>query len=344
MKKKAFIFFLILLSFFCFARDMFRVHQTQYVEMKDETDSPKARLAVNDMLVVKLPQTRQFLQGLSIEIKIPKAIADYRDAVAFYVYKNVSPKPSAQTIDYSGDRVILSTFPGRLSYNFQIPLSQNHTLKETPYSALLPESIDPEEGYVYFRLQLVMKGTPLAVLEAEFDIEVKPLFVDMGLLQLNLIPPNPQARQLIPRDEFETVSEIEVPKIKNNYTLFIDEKPVDFVDNSLLLKPGIHHLSLISNAFRNELRSFSIEQGKTTKLFVQLEAIEPSMQILVPESFFVYFDEVLLTNFSKPYQIEEGDHIIRFALDGYERVKTLKALRGKSYVISLDFDFLIEEK
>lgn len=344
MKKKVFVFFLMFLSLVSFAKDMFRVHETQYVEMEDEGQSLKARLAVNDMLVVKLPQTRRFLQGLALEIKIPKAVADYRDAVAFYVYRNVSPIPTKNTIDYSGDRVFLSTFPGRLSYNFQIPLMQNHSLKETPYTALLPEVIDPSEGYVYFRLQLVMKGTPLAVLEAEFDIEVQPIFVDMGMLHLRLLPPNPNALQKIPGEGRKGDITPDNTITKQTYSLFIDEKPVELIDNTILLKPGLHHLSLVSNNFRNELRSFSIEKGKATNLSIQLEENEASLQLFVPESVEVSFNDIVLTNFTKPYQIDEGEHVLRFVLDGYEVIKTLTVLKGKSYVITTNLDYVIEER
>ena len=129
MKKKGLMVLFFFLTFFCFAKDMFRVHETQLVEMQDEQQSLKARLAINDMLVIKLPKTIYFLQGLSLEIKIPKAVADYRDAVAFYVYKNMSPTPTAK-LSIMRETVFLNTFPGRLSYNFQIPLAKNHTLKK----------------------------------------------------------------------------------------------------------------------------------------------------------------------------------------------------------------------
>lgn len=344
MKKKVLVFFLIFFSFFSFAKDMFRVHETQLVEMQDETQSLKARLAINDMLVVKLPKTIRFLQGIALEIKIPKAVADYRDAVAFYVYKNISPIPTRKTIDYSGDRVFFNTFPGRLSYNIQIPLAKNHTIKETPYSALLPEVIDSAEGYVFFRLQLVMKGTPLAVLESEFDIEIKPVFFDKGMLSLFLTAPNPEARQFIPGSQVAQEVETDFSMTKKQYSLFIDEKPVELLDNSIVLQSGQHHLAIVSNHFRNEVRTFTIEQAKTTKLLIQLEANEPSLYILVPESIEVYFDEVFLSNFSKPYQIEEGEHILRFVLDGYEVIKTFNALKGKTYTITTNLDFFIENK
>jgi hypothetical protein len=344
MKKKGLMVLFFFLTFFCFAKDMFRVHETQLVEMQDEQQSLKARLAINDMLVIKLPKTIYFLQGLSLEIKIPKAVADYRDAVAFYVYKNMSPTPTAKTIDYAGDRVFLNTFPGRLSYNFQIPLAKNHTLKESPYSALLPEVIDVNEGYVYFRLQLVMKGTPVAVLESEFDIEVKPILIDKGMLNLSLIPPKADTRQQIPGEDLKTDKALDLAVSKKNYALFIDEKPVDMIDNTILLNSGVHHLAVLSDYFRNEVRSFSIEQGKITNLIIQLETNEPTMQVLAPESVEVYFDDILLTDFSKPYQIAEGEHKLRFLLDGYEFIKSFTALRGKSYSITTNIDFFIEER
>ena len=189
-----------------------------------------------------------------------------------------------------------------------------------------------------------MKGTPVAVLESEFDIEVKPILIDKGMLNLSLIPPKADTRQQIPGEDLKADKDIDLVANKKNYALFIDEKPVDMIDNTILLNSGVHHLAVLSDYFRNEVRSFSIEQGRITNLTIQLETNEPTMQILAPESVEVYFDDILLTDFSKPYQVSEGEHKLRFLLDGYEFIKSFTALRGKSYSITTNIDFFIEER
>lgn len=346
MKKKLFIFILILFSFYCAAKDTFRVHETILIEMADETSSQKVRLAVNDMLAVKLPSNPVFLRGISIEIKIPKAVAEYRDAVAYSLYTGVQPRPSKTTIDYSGDKLYLNTFPGKLSYNLQVPLIKNHGLKETPYSALLPSIVDISEGYVYFRLQLVMKGTPVSVLEAVFDIEVKPIIVDKGLLDISVLYPDPASIQHIPSMNQEPSNQIlfdSKATEKKEYTIFIDEKQAVLTDGKVLLPSGVHHIALVSDFYRNEVRTVKIEQGHVSKMQIQLHENDPLLYISIPQSVSFYFNDILLTDFEKPYKITEGEHVLKFVLDGFELVKVIQAFKGKNYTASMLFDVIVKE-
>lgn len=346
MKKSVLFFFFAMFSLFCSAKDMFRVHETILVEMNDEVSSHKARLAVNDMLAVKLPENPLFLRGLSLEIKIPKAAAEYRDAVAYSVYTGMQPEASKDTIDYSGDKLLLDTFPGKLSYNLQIPLIKNHGMKETPYSALLPAVVDISEGYVYFRLQLVMKGTPVSVLEAVFDVEVKPVIIDKGLLDITVLYPDAGAAQVIPSSvigqdgsEMSTAAQQKKP-----YTVFIDEKQIVLTDGKILLPTGIHHLAILSDSYRNEVRTVKVEQGHVSKVLIQLYDNDPLLFITIPKSIMLYFNDIQLVNFEKPYRITEGEHVLRFSLDGFESVKVIQAYKGKNYTASMLFDVTIKEE
>lgn len=347
MKKSVLFCFFTLFSLFCSAKDMFRVHETILVEMTDEVSSHKARLTVNDMLAVKLPDDPVFLRGLSLEIKIPKAVADYRDSVAFSVYTDVQPRPSKNTIDYSGNKLHLDTFPGKLSYNLQVPLIKNHGLKETPYSALLPYIVDIAEGYVYFRLQLVMKGTPVSVLEAVFDIEVKPVIIDKGLLDLSMLYPDPASSQQIPIVQAasdETELQDTVVFEKKDYTVFIDEKQVVLNNGKILLSSGVHHLAVVSDFYRNEVRTVKVEQGYVSKVQIQLHDNDPLLYVSIPKSITLYFNDIQLTNFEKPYKISEGEHVLKFVLDGFELVKVIQAFKGRNYNASLLFDVVVKEE
>ena len=347
MKKSVLIVLLASLSLFCSAKDMFRVHETVMVEMEDEISSHKVRLAVNDMLAVKLPSNPLFLKALSLEVKIPKAAAEYRDAIAYSVYTGVKPEAEGTIIDYEGDKLYLDTFPGKLSYNLQIPLIKNHGLKETPYTALLPAIVDISEGYVYFRLQLVMKGTPVSVLEAVFDVEVKPVVIDKGLLDLSVLYPDPSSVQNLP--VLSTVSDHKDIQKKNlqekkPYTVFIDEKQAVLTNGTILLPSGIHYISIVSDSYRNEVRTVKIEQALVNKLQIQLIDNEPLLYVSIPQSVSLYFGDIQLVNFDKPYKIQEGEYVLRFVLDGFETVKVIQAFKGKSYTASLLFDVSIKEE
>jgi hypothetical protein len=108
--------------------------------MTDEVSPVKAVLEVNDALVIKVPKEPVFLQGLSLEVKIPPEVAEFRDSVAYVLYTDVKPQPTEKTIDYQGNRIFINTFPTRLSCNLLIPLVDSVELKETPYSTVLPSS------------------------------------------------------------------------------------------------------------------------------------------------------------------------------------------------------------
>lgn len=347
MKKSVLLCFFTLFSLFCSAKDMFRVHETILVEMTDEVSSHKTRLTVNDMLAVKLPDNPLFLRGLSLEIKIPKSVTEYRDAVAFSIYTDMQPEPSQNTIDYSGNKLHLDTFPGKLSYNLQIPLIHNHGLKETPYSALLPYIVDIAEGYVYFRLQLVMKGTPVSVLEAVFDIEVKPIIIDKGLLDLSMQYPDPAASQKIPAlkagEAEPTVPDTPVLE-KKDYTVFIDEKQAQLNNGKILLSSGIHHIAVVSDFYRSEVRTVKVEQGYVSKVQIQLHDNDPLLYVSIPKSVSLFFNDIQLIDFEKPYKITEGEHVLKFMLDDYEIVKVIQAFKGRNYTASLLFDVIIREE
>ncbi len=339
--------FFVLLSVFCAAKDLFRVHETILVEMTDEHTSHKAHLAVNDMLAVKLPPNPVFLKGLSLEIKIPKAVASYRDAVAFSIYTHMKPEPAKESIDYAGEKIYSNTFPGKLSYNLQIPLVSNHGLKDTPYSALLPSVIDIKEGYVYFRLQLVMKGTPVSVLEAEFDIEIKPIVIDKGLLDISIEYPDPGEYQQIPIIPVEGEEQAPVTELsdeKRDYAVFIDEQQILLDNGKILLPSGVHHIAVISDYYRSEVRTVKVEQARISELEILLKDNEPLLFVSIPQSISCYFNDIQLVNFDKPYRITEGEHILRFMLDGYESIKVLQAFKGKNYTASLLFDVTINEE
>ena len=99
MKKLFFLITVVFFSLSAFSYENFRVHKTVIADMTDEVSPIKAVLEVNDALVIKVPTEPVFLQGLSLEVKIPPEVAEFRDSVAYFLYTDVKPQPTEKTID-----------------------------------------------------------------------------------------------------------------------------------------------------------------------------------------------------------------------------------------------------
>lgn len=128
--------------------ESFRVNKIHSVNVSQFEEAPIVTLGVSDAIALKIPSDRLFLQAVSLEIKIPSVVASYRHSVAYSVYRNITPVPEAGRIDYNAERLCLETFPSRLSYNLQIPLVENHSMKSSPYTAVLSDVIGKDRKSV----------------------------------------------------------------------------------------------------------------------------------------------------------------------------------------------------
>ncbi len=360
MKKLLIFLSVLFFSLNLFAYESFRVHKTVVVDMSDEITPAKAVLEVNDALVIKVPRNPLFLKALSLEVKIPPEVAEFRDSVAYFLYTDINPKPSENLIDYRGNRDFINTFPTRLSCNLLIPLFSSVELKDSPYSIVLPPAMDDNSGYVFFRLQLVMKGTPVNIWDSTFVIDVKPVLEDEGILELNVLAPELQTSSAKDEnstnsaiDEDLTVANFEVdsekePKILNLtgtslYTLYVDGKIPELTDGKLILQTGTHHLSIISDLYRSEFRTVVVEQARTTKVDVLLKDVTPLVEISAPEGVQVFLDSEEIFNWQEAFTVSEGEHLLKFLFGGYEKIQSFEAFNGKTYRFSLNLDVQVVE-
>lgn len=355
MKKLLFLFTVLFFSQTLFSYENFRVHKTVIVDMTDEVTPTKAVLEVNDALVVKVPKNPLFLKSLSLEVKIPPEVAEFRDSVAYFLYTDVKPEPSANIIDYKANRLFINTFPTRLSCNLLIPLFSSVVMKDTPYSLVLPAGMDNNSGYVFFRLQLVMKGTPVNIWDSKFIIDVKPVLDEKGILELNVFAPKKQDVQ----EDFITgtsnsVESVNVTvKTENTslekingtgiYTLYIDNQIPTLVDDKIILPVGNHHLSIVSDLYRSEVRSVMIEQARTTILDIVLKDITPLIEITAPDGVQIFLDSEQILNWNEPLPVTEGEHLLKFNIGGYEKIQSFEAFNGKTYKFSLNLDVQVVE-
>lgn len=364
MKKLFLLITVVFFSLSAFSYENFRVHKTVIADMTDEVSPLKAVLEVNDALVIKVPKEPVFLQGLSLEVKIPPEVAEFRDSVAYFLYTDVKPQPTEKTIDYQGNRIFINTFPTRLSCNLLIPLGDSVELKETPYSTVLPPAMSDKSGYVFFRLQLVMKGTPVNIWDSSFVIDIKPILADKGALDLTVLAPELHSKETTSHDSEQNENleneSSEVPNVDKTevhpkeasiinlegtglYTLYIDNELPKYTDKKIILPTGQHHLSIVSDMYRSEVRTVVIEQAQTTKLEVVLKDVTPLVEVVAPEGIQVFLDSDELHNWQEPFNVSEGNHLLRFVLGGYEKIQSFEAFNGKTYKFSLNLDVNVIE-
>lgn len=308
--------------------EYFRVNKTITAEITEQTTAINVELGINDVLYLSLPEEALFLQGIEMNIKIPHEVAAYKDAIAYSLYTDIQPIPDETTIDYAGNKVYIDTFPARLSSNIKIPLQEDHSIESNPYTVMLPFALREPVKDIFFRIQLVMKGTSQELLDAVFQIEVSPVFTDEGSFDLTVLYP----------------PEFQENHGENSYIVFIDEKPIEFTKAPIILKTGTHHVTIASEKFRSEVRTVTIEQAKTAYLKIQLKDITPLLAVSAPENTRLFINNTEYTDFSKPISMEQGQHQLRLSLGDYEVVRTLEVINGRTYTISLSFDIEINEE
>lgn len=342
MKQKQPIF--ILVFFFCifsfvFA-DNFRVANMNKIDFDQSYETISTNIGINEALYIKFPKDKTFLEGFEIEIKIPKIIATYRDSVIYSFYKNISPIPQSNIIDYFGNKVFTDTIPPRLSVAFQVFFDNINQPKTSPYSTLLPFVIEQNQNELVIRFQLAMKGVPEDFFTSVFTVSVKPILKNEGLLNLNLIYPEAQKNVSSENIDFTTTEETTK---SNNISVYIDDNIVSDFSKPIFLKTGVHHVSIICEEYRNEVRTIVVNQATTTVLDVELKSIDPEIILVAPEETKVFLDDTEIFDIKDPIKVTAGEHSVKFVIADYELTKKVSIQNGNTYVISLSVDINVEE-
>lgn len=313
---------LVFLTGLCFA-DTFRVRSMALVSVDPANPNPTTvELGYNDAIGIIFPKDTLFLRGIEIEIKQPQGILEFPSSMAYGLYRLPNPLPDSNVIDYKGEQIILQALPSRLSTVIQIPLQQNHKLKTGPYSTLIPSIQNPNAGPLIIRLLPVMKGLPENIESLVFQIKVKPILSEQGGVRVKLSYPE---------------------KEKKAISVRIDESVIEKPEDLLLLQPGSHHLSIVSDFYRSEVRVFSIDPARITSIPIELKDVTPLLFLTAPENAGIFLDGLELTSNKQSFPLTEGEHVVRFLMGDYEITRSFVAEKGHDYTVSMTIDIKITE-
>jgi len=320
MEKSARILTVILL-FFGMAHagaEGFRVRSMTPITVDATVPEPQTvEIGYNDAIGVVFAQNPAYIKAIEIEVKIPKSMLEYQNSMAWGLYRKVQPLPNAKKIDYQAEEISLQSLPSRLTFVLQIPLRKDHGLKTSPYATVLQSIQDPSKGPLLFRLLPIMKGLPEDIEAIGFTVRIKPILADEGAFRLGIEYPQGEQKPV---------------------TVYIDDVPVQNPKATQILATGTHHLSVVSDDYRNELRVFTVEQARMTELSVRMQDTAPRLYLLAPENARVYLDDVELANAKDGMVIEPGDHTVRFTIGDYEVTRPLTIEKGKDYTVSMLID------
>lgn len=304
--------------------ETFRVRELVPLKISgNETAEQSISIGINDGIALFMPDDMTFLEGIEIKMQIPAEISEWRDSVACSVYDGIKPVPSASQIDYSGTRIFVSALPSKLSWIIQIPLKQLNSLKDSSYISKINAIPNIKSGYTFIRFQPAMKGIPEETINAKLNLAVKPILSNKGRLLLSIKTP---------------------PNSSLPYEVFVDDELIDNHAKPLILDTGMHKLSVQSQEYRTEMRSFLIEQAKTVQIEMELKSLAPTLIIIAPDNAQIFLDDESYKKTTEPALISEGEHKLRFVLGDYEVIRTLDVRKGKSYTANLSVDLKITEE
>jgi len=314
---------LLLSSALSLCAESFRVRSMSLVALDSQkTEAQIVALGYNDAIAIVFPASPIFLKGVEIEVKIPQGILSYRNSMAYGLYHRVKPAPSTATIDYQGEELTFQPLPSRLSFVLQVPFMNAHGLKSGPYATVLTTVYDAKKGPLLFRLLPIMKGLPEDIETMQFPVRIKPILTEEGAFRLSLAWPGNQVKPVSVR---------------------IDESLVENAEDLVFLAPGTHHLSVVSDEFRNEVRVFTIESARITELTVPLQDTAPRLFLVAPENAVIQVDGKSVENPKNPYILEPGEHAILFKIGDYELMRQITAEKGRDYTVSMVIDINVTE-
>jgi hypothetical protein len=275
-------------------------------------------------VAVLMPKDSPFVQGFEIEIKSPPAVIAAPGGFAYELWRRIDPAPDKKRLAYKGERIIMQPLPARAGYAIQIPTRADHSLKSGPYSTLIPAIVEQKDFPFLLRLVPISKGVQSDVESSKFQVRVKPLLSEDGALSIKLRYPEGSSDRL-------------------PLAVTVDDRKVDPAA-LLMLKAGQHRLGVSSEAYRDESRNFTVEQGKTLEITIELQDTTPILVVEAPDSAVVTIDGARIDHVAKPSMaVEPGDHVAACRIGDYSLTRRFTVYRGKTYKLVLEIDLQVEE-
>jgi len=288
-----------------------------------EPDGLTVPLSYVSSSVIQVEGDTRFFRGIQLELTSPQNYLPYRGSLAAILYGELDRIPGPGIEDLECRRLGYDPLPAKIQTIYQIPLKDGHSLRTSPYVTVLTGVLELSSFPLLFRLMPVIKGISEEMENMVFNLNVKPILSDEGLLRINFrYPENLPDKPM---------------------TVLINDEIIENPAEERFLKEGEHHLVILSENYRNQSSRFVVERAKILDLTVELQDPTPLLVFEYPERTRVYLNNVLLPNPQIPQPVEPGVHEVRFQVSDYTIIRPVTVQKGKTYRIALSVDVNISE-
>lgn len=290
----------------------------------DRPEGASVSLSYTDSVLVSLGGDLRFYRGIQLDLTAPPRFpAVGAQTLATVLYSDLEAVPEPEIADIEGKQLFLEVLPAKIINTWQIPLRFSHGFRNSPYITIPTGVIPPSSFPLVFRLMPVIKGISGELETMTFDLRIRPILGDEGLISISFNYPE----QLPDR-----------PII-----VLIDDELIPNPTGELLLKEGEHHLVILSDDYRNHSRRFMVERAKHLGLSVELQDLTPLLLFEYPEGAEIFVDSRRVSDLTVPYPVEPGPHEVRFQMSNYSVIRPVNVQKGKTYRIALSVDINITE-
>jgi hypothetical protein len=288
----------------------------------ENAEGSLVRLNYNGSALIRLGRGSRYFRGIELELSAPQSWLAQRGSLAMEVYVELDRQPVPGINDLEGRRIAFEPLPNKIKMVYQIPVRPSHGLRTTPYATVPAGTTLPASFPLLFKLMPIVKGLSDELEHMSFTLTARPILGDEGAVKLNFRYPS----QLKDRP----------------FTVLIDDAVVENTAEELLIKEGEHHLVVLSDDYRNESRRFMVERAKRVDITLDLQDPTPLLLFEAPENARIFLNNNPVRE-TGPIPVEPGVYEAKFQVGDYTLTKTITALRGKTYRVSLSVGIDIEE-
>ncbi len=285
-------------------------------------EGESVNLHYNEAVGILLASNPAFIQGVELELRIPKAFQGAESSIVWTIYSGIKPAIQKERFDYSGEAVFTQPLPARVSLIVQLPVSERHSLRSSPYATLIPVLCTPDKFPLLFKLSSINKGIPPNMESALFKVTVRPILTDEGGIRIQY--PDTGAD-------------------RKSVQVFIDDKRIEDSGSTIYLKKGVHIVRITAEGFREEVMSIVVEPGRVVSLTAKPLSDSPLLKFQAPSDTLISLDGKALDQSSADgLELEPGEHTLVCVLGNYSLTRKFTAVRGKTYTIVLSVELEIK--
>jgi hypothetical protein len=289
------------------------------------SESRIVTLRLEDLWEIQLDEEIDLVRGIEIFIESPPEAQIYRGTYALYLYSQVSPAPSSSLQSYTATLYYFKPFLQERKMYIHIPLETIAGFTRGPDTFIPENPIGKAHFPLLFTFLPIMKGIPDSALNAQFKVQVRPLFKNLGKVFFLLKTPS----GIVPIE---------------NAQIFLDDKPISLEgQESINLEPGLKGFRIEVSGYPPFQTTVAVERGKVVTIEAIFMKREAKIRMNAPLGTRIFIDGKPAPLGSEEMILEPGEHTFSFRLGDYQVSKKFYLEQGKSYGVSLYLDILMNE-